>query len=88
MVHSHRDMVVISQHYGVDTLGVREEDVCFSAAKLFFAYGLGNAMTFPLWSGASAFYSQNVQLLSLTFDVIKRFRPQYFWSTLPFMLRS
>ena len=49
VVHSHRDMVVTSQHYGKDTLGVREEDVCFSAAKLFFAYGLGNAMTFPLW---------------------------------------
>ena len=52
-VHSHRDMVVTSQHYGKDTLGVCEEDICFSAAKLFFAYGLGNGMTFPLWSGAS-----------------------------------
>ena len=30
-------------------LGLREDDVCFSAAKLFFAYGLGNALTFPLF---------------------------------------
>src|SRR5258708_10053255 len=31
----------------------RSDDICFSAAKLFFAYGLGNAMTFPLWVGAT-----------------------------------
>ena len=34
-------------------LGLTERDVCFSAAKLFFAYGLGNALTFPLSVGAS-----------------------------------
>src|SRR3546814_11673408 len=53
-VHAHRDMVVTSQLYGVDTLGVTGEDIHFSAAKLFFAYGLGNAMTFPLWTGGRA----------------------------------
>jgi acyl-coenzyme A synthetase/AMP-(fatty) acid ligase len=35
-------------------LGIRESDVVFSAAKLFFAYGLGNALTFPMWVGATA----------------------------------
>jgi benzoate-CoA ligase len=34
-------------------LGIRESDVVFSAAKLFFAYGLGNALTFPLAVGAT-----------------------------------
>jgi benzoate-CoA ligase family protein len=53
-VHAHRDMVVTSQRYGVETIGLTENDICFSAAKLFFAYGLGNAMTFPLWVGGSA----------------------------------
>ena len=53
-VHRHRSMVVTSQLYGVDVLGIGADDVCFSEAKLFFAYGLGNAMTFPLWVGASA----------------------------------
>ena len=38
--------------YGKEILRVCEDDICFSAAKLFFAYGLGNGMTFPLWSGA------------------------------------
>ena len=56
-VHRHRDIVVTCVHYAVDTLGIREDDVCFSAAKLFFAYGLGNAMTFPLWAGATAVLS-------------------------------
>ena len=35
-------------------LGVTNDDVCYSAAKLFFAYGLGNALTFPLEVGATA----------------------------------
>jgi benzoate-CoA ligase len=35
-------------HYAVETLAMQAQDLCFSAAKLFFAYGLGNAMTFPL----------------------------------------
>ncbi len=49
-VHRHRDMVVTSQYFAVDTLGITAADVHYSAAKLFFAYGLGNAMTFPLWT--------------------------------------
>ena len=79
VVHSHRDMVVTSQHYGIDTLGVREEDVCFSAAKLFFAYGLGNAMTFPLWSGASCILFPERPTPQSTFDIIKQFKPSIFF---------
>ena len=79
VVHSHRDMVVTSQHYGKDTLGVREEDVCFSAAKLFFAYGLGNAMTFPLWSGASCILFPERPTPQSTFEVIQRFSPSIFF---------
>ena len=39
-------MVITSLRYAVETLGMTEKDINFSAAKLFFAYGLGNAMTF------------------------------------------
>ena len=56
-VHRHRDIVTTCVRYAVGALGVAEDDVCFSAAKLFFAYGLGNAMTFPLWAGATAVLS-------------------------------
>ena len=47
-VHLHQDLVHTAVLYGERVLGIREDDVVFSAAKLFFAYGLGNAMTFPL----------------------------------------
>ena len=52
-VHTHANPYWTSENYGKGVLGIREQDVCFSAAKLFFAYGLGNALTFPLSVGAS-----------------------------------
>ena len=78
-VHSHRDMVVTSQYYGKDTLGILEDDVCFSAAKLFFAYGLGNGMTFPLWSGASCVLFPARPTPDKTFEVIEKFKPTLYF---------
>jgi benzoate-CoA ligase len=51
-VHTHGNPYWTSELYGKRVLGLTEHDVCFSAAKLFFAYGLGNALTFPLTVGA------------------------------------
>ena len=51
--HVHSSMMETARLYGQGVLGVREDDVCFSAAKLFFAYGLGNGMSFPLSAGAT-----------------------------------
>jgi benzoate-CoA ligase family protein len=53
-LHLHSHLVQTATLYGAGVLGMREDDVVFSAAKLFFAYGLGNAMTFPLHAGATA----------------------------------
>jgi benzoate-CoA ligase family protein len=53
-VHLHADLVYTAEYYAVGVLGIREDDRVFSAAKLFFAYGLGNALTFPLRVGATA----------------------------------
>ena len=78
-IHRHRDMVVTSQQYGVDVLGVREDDICFSAAKLFFAYGLGNAMTFPLWVGATAVLAAERPAPQMTFEIFERFRPTLYF---------
>ncbi len=78
-VHRHRDMVVTSQFYGVDTLGAREEDIFFSAAKLFFAYGLGNGMTFPLWVGGTSVLLEARPTPISTFDVIAKFRPTLYF---------
>jgi benzoate-CoA ligase len=52
-VHSQANPYWTSELYGRGVLGLREDDVCFSAAKLFFAYGLGNALTFPMSVGAT-----------------------------------
>jgi benzoate-CoA ligase len=53
-IHLHSHLVQTAALYGRGVLGIREDDRVFSAAKLFFAYGLGNALTFPLHVGASA----------------------------------
>ena len=52
-VHTHANAWWTAELYGKGVLALREDDVCFSAAKLYFAYGLGNALTFPLAVGAS-----------------------------------
>ncbi|MCC6889310.1 MAG: benzoate-CoA ligase family protein [Hyphomicrobiales bacterium] len=52
-VHVHADLRLTNDLYAAPILGIGEHDVCFSVAKLFFAYGLGNAMTFPLSAGAA-----------------------------------
>ncbi len=51
-VHVHADLKLTDDLYGGPFLGITENDVCYSVAKLFFAYGLGNALTFPMSAGA------------------------------------
>ncbi len=52
-LHSHANPYWTAELYGTPVLGLTAQDVCFSAAKLFFAYGLGNALSFPLSVGAT-----------------------------------
>jgi benzoate-CoA ligase family protein len=78
-VHSHRTPVVTAQRYAVDTIGAGQDDVYFSAAKLFFSYGLGNAMTFPLWTGGTAVLMPDRPTPESTFAMIERFRPTLFF---------
>jgi benzoate-CoA ligase family protein len=52
-VHVHASLKLTADLYGTPIAGIKESDVCYSVAKLFFAYGLGNAMTFPLTVGAT-----------------------------------
>ena len=53
-VHLHSHLIRTAALYAQPILGIRPDDVVFSAAKLFFAYGLGNALTFPFSVGATA----------------------------------
>lgn len=52
-VHTHANPYWTAELYGKHILGLTEADICFSAAKLFFAYGLGNGLSFPLSAGAT-----------------------------------
>ncbi len=52
-LHTHANPYWTAELYGKPVLGITEQDVCFSAAKLFFAYGLGNGLSFPLSVGAT-----------------------------------
>ena len=53
-VHLHSHLIQTAELYGRGVLGIQESDVVYSAAKLFFAYGLGNGLTFPMSVGATA----------------------------------
>jgi benzoate-CoA ligase family protein len=52
-VHVHASLKLTADLYGTPVAGLREDDVIYSVAKLFFAYGLGNALTFPMSVGAT-----------------------------------
>ena len=79
-VHLHHDMVVCSELFGKGILGVTEADRCFSVAKLFFAYGLGNALTFPFAVGATAILSPTRPTAAGVYEMIERQRPSLFFS--------
>ena len=52
-IHTHANLRLTAELYAAGVLGLRESDVCFSVAKMFFAYGLGNSLTFPMAVGAT-----------------------------------
>ena len=78
-VHLHHDMVVCTETYAREVLQLRPTDRVFSAAKLFFAYGLGNAGYFPMGVGAESVLYPHRATPEAVFEVISRFRPTLFF---------
>jgi len=78
-VHLQRDMVVCSDTYALQVLGITPADRTFSAAKLFFAYGLGNNMYFPMRVGAQGVLFPHRPTPEAMFEVIHRHRPTIFF---------
>jgi benzoate-CoA ligase len=78
-VHTHGNPYWTAELYGKPVLGLGEDDVCFSAAKLFFAYGLGNALTFPLSVGASVVLMAERPTPDATFKRWTQQRPTVFF---------
>jgi benzoate-CoA ligase family protein len=79
-VHLQHDMVVCAERYAKGILGMTENDRCFSAAKLFFAYGLGNALYFPLAVGGTSILWPGPPKPQHVFEIIGRHRPTLFFS--------
>ena len=78
-VHTQGNLHVTAELYGKAVLGLRESDTVFSAAKLFFAYGLGNALTFPLSVGASVVLMAERPTPAAVFKRLTALRPTVFY---------
>jgi benzoate-CoA ligase family protein len=79
-VHLQHDMVVSVERYAKGILNITENDRFFSVAKLFFAYGLGNGLYFPLSVGATSILLPDPPRPQSVFEVIERHRPTLFFS--------
>jgi benzoate-CoA ligase family protein len=79
-VHRHQDMVVCTDLYARGVLGITERDRCFSVAKLFFAYGLGNGLYFPFGVGATTVLFGGPPTPANVFDIVSKHKPTLFFS--------
>jgi 4-hydroxybenzoate-CoA ligase len=77
--HVHSSLIATAKLYGQDVLGIREDDVVYSAAKIFFAYGLGNAMSFPMSVGASTILLSERPAPDAIFALMQREQPTIFY---------
>jgi benzoate-CoA ligase len=80
VVHAHRDIGVTVDTYARQILGIREDDICYSTTKAFHAYGLGNALTFPLSVGATSVLVRGRSTPPHIFATLNRCRPTLFFS--------
>lgn len=78
-VHTHADLKLTDDLYGKPFLGLKENDVCYSVAKLFFAYGLGNALTFPMSAGATTILTPQRPTPELVADILKQHQVTVFY---------
>src|SRR5229473_2646048 len=78
-VHLQHDMTYCTEYYAKPVLGIKEDDITFSAAKLFFAYGLGNGLYFPFGVGASTVLYPGRPLAEDMFKVVQQYRPTIFY---------
>ena len=79
VVHVHRDMVITSTCFGQGIAGIEPTDIVYSASKLFFSYGFGGGMTFPLWAGAATVINSGKTTAGISFDFIEKYKPTVFF---------
>ena len=79
-MHVHSSPMVIAQSAGQRRIGYREDDVVFSAAKLFFSYGLGNAIFCPMWVGATSVFYPERPTPQTVFEMLRGYQPTMFFA--------
>ncbi|BAM92919.1 putative AMP-dependent synthetase and ligase [Bradyrhizobium oligotrophicum S58] len=79
IVHLQHDMAYSEQAFARTVLRLKPNDICFSVPKIFFAYGFGNAITFPFSAGATTLLLPGQPKPAAIFDAINRFRPTVFF---------
>ena len=79
VVHSHAGVVACAGAYCRSVLAVTSSDRCYSASKLFFAYGLGNSVIFPLSAGATSILSPQRSDAESVVRTIREFKPTLFF---------
>jgi benzoate-CoA ligase len=77
-VHIHSSLIGTAELYAIPVLGIDESDIVFSAAKLFFAYGLGNALTFPMAVGATSVLMAERPTPAAVSRILREHRPTIF----------
>ncbi|WP_295447776.1 benzoate-CoA ligase family protein [uncultured Thiodictyon sp.] len=78
--HRHADLVAAAENYAVRVLGMRESDTVLSASKLYFAYGLGNSLAFPMYVGATAVLHSGSPLPARLLSLMEQRRPTLFFA--------
>jgi 4-hydroxybenzoate-CoA ligase len=77
--HVHSTLMAAARLMGQRVIGIRQDDVVFSAAKLFFSYGMGNAMAFPMSVGATTVLLSQRPTPDTVFDIMRRHQPTVFY---------
>ena len=76
ILHAHKDLPLCAHNWGLNVLGLREDDRTFAVAKLFFTFGLGGNLIFPWYVGASVvLFSGPPRVATNVLEVIDRFKP-------------
>jgi benzoate-CoA ligase family protein len=79
IVHLQHDMAYTDLAFAKEVLKLRPDDICFSVPKMFFAYGFGNSITFPMSAGAATLLLPGQPKPRAIFDAIERYRPSVFF---------
>ncbi|MGC4956858.1 benzoate-CoA ligase family protein [Actinomadura citrea] len=79
-VHRHANIRHVVETYGRQVLGIRPDDRCYSVAKLFFAYGIGNSLFFPLAAGATAVLDPDRPTPASVAGRLAEYRPTLFFA--------